>query len=149
MKIGSRIALLASAIGCCALVPTLADDFTVAWWTYDAGGVISAAGGDYELSGTIGQPEAGVVMTGGGFELSGGFWMGVAAGPAICPGDTNCDGQVDFADINPFVDALVGGVYCDGTGHNADVNGNGGVGFEDINPFVELLTTNTLPINCP
>ena len=44
---------------------------------------------------------------------------------------------------------MVNNDYCDGTGDNADVDGNGSVGFEDINPFVELLTTNTLPLDCP
>ncbi len=69
--------------------------------------------------------------------------------PPVCPGDANCDGQVDFGDINGFVGALVGGTYCDGTGDTADVDQNGSVGFEDINPFVDLLTTNPLPIACP
>ncbi len=86
-----------------------------------------------------------------------GTWMGSqtecdpdpCAGPQPCPGDANCDGQVDFGDINGFVGALVDGIYCDGTGDNADVDGNGSVGFEDINPFVDLLTTNPLPIACP
>ncbi len=64
-----------------------------------------------------------------------------------CAGDTNCDGQVDFGDINSFVAALTEGAYCD-DGSNADVDGNGGVGFEDINPFVTLLTGGGLPIPC-
>ncbi len=75
--------------------------------------------------------------------------IGIPAAPQICPGDANCDGQVDFGDINAFVAALVEGTYCDGTGDNADVLQDGSVGFEDINPFVELLTTNPLPITCP
>ncbi len=66
-----------------------------------------------------------------------------------CPGDANCDGQIDFGDINAFVAALVEGTYCDGTGATADVDQNGSVGFEDINPFVNLLTTNPVPIACP
>ena len=72
-----------------------------------------------------------------------------AGGPAVCAGDCNCDGVVDFSDINPFVNALLSAVYCDGTGANADVSGDSQVGFDDINPFVTLLTTNTLPIACP
>jgi hypothetical protein len=32
-------------------------------------------GGGYELAGTIGQPDAGV-LTGGGYTLGGGFWRG-------------------------------------------------------------------------
>ncbi len=78
--------------------------------------------------------------------------LDIALGPAappICRGDCNCDGQIGFGDINPFVDALLSGVYCDGTGENADVNGNGTVGFDDINPFVDLLTSGSVPIPCP
>jgi hypothetical protein len=72
-------------------------------------------------------------------------------GPTECNGDCNCDGQVDFGDINGFVDAILGGVYCDGSGANADISDDDPihVGFEDINPFVALLTTHTLPIPCP
>jgi len=72
-----------------------------------------------------------------------------SVGPSACHGDTNCDDRVDFADITPFVDAIVTAIYCDGTGANADVNGNGSIGFDDITPFVDLLTKNPLPISCP
>ena len=68
-----------------------------------------------------------------------------AVGPAICRGDANCDGRVDFSDINPFVLAL-----SDFNGwrtqfpncpvENPDVNGDGLVDFADINPFVALLS---------
>ncbi|MEW6251528.1 MAG: multiheme c-type cytochrome [Planctomycetota bacterium] len=60
------------------------------------------------------------------------------------PGDLNCDGAVNFGDINPFVIAL-----SDPAGHQAafpgcallhgDCNGDGHVDFGDINPFVALL----------
>ncbi len=59
--------------------------------------------------------------------------------PAGCRGDMNCDGRVDFDDINPFVAVLGGAACCDGNGYNCDVNGDGVVNFDDINPFVELL----------
>jgi hypothetical protein len=49
--------------------------FILDWWTVDGGGGTSNNGG-YILSGTIGQPEAGTVATGGGFTLAGGFWHG-------------------------------------------------------------------------
>lgn len=87
---------------------------------------------------------------------AGGDWIGpwIDCGPPNpceeprCRGDCNCDGQIDFGDINPFVLALSEGVYCDGTGYNADLDENGSVGFEDINPFVALLTSGPLPIPC-
>ena len=60
------------------------------------------------------------------------------------PGDLNCDGQVDFDDINPFVLALNGQAgyyqeYPDCNWLNADCDSDGDVDFDDINPFVTLL----------
>ena len=33
-------------------------------------------GGDYTVSGTIGQPDAGPLMSGGDYAIVGGFWVG-------------------------------------------------------------------------
>ena len=60
------------------------------------------------------------------------------------PGDMNCDGHVDFGDINPFVLALTDpgawqAAYPGCPLSNGDLNGNGRVEFGDINPFVALL----------
>jgi len=60
-------------------------------------------------------------------------------------GDMNCDGGVDFGDINPFVMALLDpvgyhGQYANCNILNGDINGNGSVDFADINPFVALLS---------
>jgi len=71
--------------------------FDLSWYTVDGGGGTSV-GGSFELSGTIGQPDAGVPMTGGNFELTGGFWPG-AATTAPCLGDFDGNGQVDLADL--------------------------------------------------
>ena len=61
------------------------------------------------------------------------------------PGDMNCDGVVDFGDINPFVLALTDPALYSRTFRscnilNGDVNGDGLVDFGDINPFVGLLS---------
>jgi hypothetical protein len=49
-------------------------DFVIAKSTADGGGGLSA-GGDYVLTGTIGQPDANAqVSTGDDFALAGGFW---------------------------------------------------------------------------
>jgi len=62
-----------------------------------------SAGGDFELSGTIGQPDAGVMIGGEGeFELSGGFWFEEP------PDDCNSDGWVDLIDYDDFDDCLSG-----------------------------------------
>ena len=60
-------------------------------------------------------------------------------------GDLNCDGEVDFGDINPFVLALSNpagypAAFPDCDLMDGDINGDGVVGFGDINPFVALLS---------
>ena len=62
----------------------------------------------------------------------------------IIRGDTNCDGAVNFKDINPFVLALSAPqeyerVY-DCTLLQADCNADHLVDFQDINPFVAILS---------
>ncbi len=59
-------------------------------------------------------------------------------------GDLNCDGDVDFDDISPFVLALSGQAayeaeYPDCDWLLADANQDGEVDFDDINPFVDLI----------
>ena len=43
-------------------------------WHQIAGGGGAGAGGDFSLSGTIGQYDAGAPASGGNFSLTGGFW---------------------------------------------------------------------------
>jgi hypothetical protein len=43
-------------------------------WHKIAGGGGTSTGGTYQVSGTIGQPDAGGAMTGGNYSLTGGFW---------------------------------------------------------------------------
>jgi hypothetical protein len=49
--------------------------FSVPWFSIDGGGGTSA-GGEFSVSGTIGQADAGT-LSGGGFKLEGGFWSGI------------------------------------------------------------------------
>ncbi len=70
---------------------------------------------------------------------SGAAWI-----PGPVPGDLNCDGQVDFDDIDPFVLALSGAAgynaqYVDCYWRNADCNLDGNVDFDDIDAFVGLI----------
>jgi hypothetical protein len=60
-------------------------------------------------------------------------------------GDMNCDGVVDFDDIDPFVQGLTSAAayeadhpHCPFT--NRDVNNDGVVNFDDIDPFVAALS---------
>jgi hypothetical protein len=50
-----------------------AQTYTIDWHTIDGGGGTSTSG-VYSVTGTIGQPDAGAVMTGGNYSLQGGFW---------------------------------------------------------------------------
>ncbi len=75
--------------------------FEMDWHTIDGGGKISSTGGGFELSATIGQPEAGI-MFGGGFQLTGGFWFEQP------PGDCNATGIADLWDHADFTDCLSG-----------------------------------------
>ncbi len=74
-------------------------------------------------------------------DVEGGFRLVL---PLALPGDTNCDGNVDFFDIDPFLLALFDPAQyaidfpdCDIL--SADVDGSGGVDFFDIDPFLEVL----------
>jgi len=62
---------------CAGPLPAPAQSYTIDWSTIDGGGGTST-NGQYSLTGTIGQPDAGT-MSGGGFTLHGGFWGVVAA----------------------------------------------------------------------
>jgi hypothetical protein len=67
--------------------------------------------------------------------------------PAVVIGDLNCDGAVNFGDINAFVLYLSNfpawqTVYRWCPAENGDINEDGTYpSFGDINPFVTLLTT--------
>jgi hypothetical protein len=64
-------------------------------------------------------------------------------------GDANCDGGVNFFDIDPFLLALFDlpayhATYCGGQGCTVDMDGSGQIDFFDIDGFVGCLFE-----NCP
>ncbi len=64
--------------------------------------------------------------------------------PEWVVGDLNCDGVVNFGDINPFILRLSSPAgywttFPACADSNGDINGDGAVNFGDINPFVTLL----------
>jgi hypothetical protein len=73
------------------------------WNTVDGGGVMRSKGEEFELSGTIGQADAGF-MAGGTHELSGGFWLEMTLG------DCNEDGIISLLDHGRFAECLAGPV---------------------------------------
>ncbi len=70
-------------------VTQMGGGFDLSWFTIDGGGGTSqSSGGEFELSGTIGQPDAGMMMSADGvFTLEGGFWGGIE-GVGITPTPT-------------------------------------------------------------
>ena len=117
--------IVASAL----LIATSASaQFDLSWRTIDGGGDMFTIGGAFELSGTIGQPDAGMVTTGGGFELVGGFWA-IAAAPAPCSGDLDGDGDTDLADLG----ILLADFGCAAPGPCAgDLDGDGDTDLADL-----------------
>lgn len=76
--------------------------YDLSWHTVDGGGVMRSTGDDYELSGTIGQPDASGPMISGEYELTGGFWY------AQVPGDCAFDGAVNLLDHAAFIGCSAG-----------------------------------------
>ncbi len=74
-----------------------------------------------------------------------------------CVGDLNCDGTINFGDINPFVLYLSNfaawqSAFQGCAPENGDINCDGIYGqgsFGDINPFVALMTQCGSGCNCP
>ncbi len=79
-----------------------APQFEITRYTIDGGGAMFSTGGDFELSGTVGQPDAGPIMTSAGFELTGGFWFQTPRGDC----DHTCG--VDLLDYAGFEACLTG-----------------------------------------
>jgi len=66
-----KITCIACALG--LAFSSLGQSYSIDW-SKIAGGGGTSTGGTYQVSGTIGQPDAGGAMTGGGYSLIGGFW---------------------------------------------------------------------------
>jgi hypothetical protein len=64
LVIGGALGLITAALG---------QNYSIDWYTIDGGGGTST-GGVYSVTGTIGQPDAGALMSGGNYTLQGGFW---------------------------------------------------------------------------
>ncbi len=134
-----RLTSIGTLILALAVAPAaFGQDFDLSWHTIDGGGEMFTSGGNFELSGTIGQPDAGA-MIGGDFELVGGFWA-IACGdsPPCDPCDMNCDGTVDASDIEFFIGLLFfGDEPCNTC--TGDTNADGNIDALDIEPFLTCL----------
>jgi hypothetical protein len=105
--------------------------------TVDSGGHMQSTTGVWEVSATIGQPDAGAA-TADSYTFTGGFWFPVA------PGDCQRDGDVDGFDFVEFLSCLSGPA----TGSTAtdcrcfDINNSGFVDMLDYYNF-QIQFTNS------
>ncbi len=98
-KHAARTAVVALAtLGGAMLV---AQEYEVSRSTINGAGAMRSTGGDFEVSGTIGQADAGA-MSGDDFTLTGGFWV------ELLPGDCNEDGGVNVFDHHTFAPCMNG-----------------------------------------
>ncbi len=126
MTISQQVVLLAAI----ALTGAAAEPLRISSFTIDGGGVVHSRSEDdrFVLSGTIGQPDTGEIMTGGAFALTGGFWFESPSG------DCNANGLVDLGDHAGFVECMTTpqdlgpdpGCEC------YDVDGDGGIDLVDF-----------------
>jgi len=128
----NRRRVLVGSLGLVLGLTTLvaAQEFDLSWFTIDGGGGTSTGGG-FELSGTIGQPDASVTpATGGGFELVGGFWPGAAP---ICLFDPDGDGIFELDDTARFDPCILGpGMASAATCSCFDRDGDNDVDLKDL-----------------
>jgi len=126
-----------------AVAPAFAQSgggYDLSWNTIDGGGISSAAGGEFSLGGTVGQPDAtpSGALNGSSYALTGGFWSGLWA--PLCTvfpvADFNHDCFVDADDLAEFSHCAAGPklpvpVGCEGQ----DLDGDGDVDQEDFGVF--------------
>lgn len=121
-----------ASVGFVLMATAGAQQFSIGRYTIDGGGAVRSASGGFELSGTIGQPDAmATTMTGGGFALTGGFWFGIAAG------DCDEDGGVSRFDFADFADCATGpgGGPLAGECRCVDFDGDDDVDIHDFESF--------------
>jgi hypothetical protein len=72
----SRTIVLAALLVATGAMTASGQSYVIDWYKISSGGGTVSAGA-YSLSGTIGQPDAGNPITGGGYTIVGGFWSPV------------------------------------------------------------------------
>ncbi len=119
-----------------SLVLASAQELQLIRHSIDGGGLVRSTGGDLELAGTVGQPDAGLLV-GGDLQLSGGFWFGLAGG------DCDEDGRVSRFDTAEFTLCMTGpGAMPIGPCRCFDIDVSGAV---DLADFASVQTAYVAP----
>jgi len=110
-------ALIFASAGLPSATAQTGGPYDLTWNTFDSGGGTSA-GGVFEVTGTIGQHDATVMMANGGnFTLAGGFW---ASGGLLC-----------FVDLFYFSNFAAEWMLV-GPGLDADLDNSNAVDSDDL-----------------
>jgi hypothetical protein len=129
--------LAAVTIGYAQTEDPRAEGLEIGRWTIDGGGSMFSAGGAFELSGTIGQPDAGKMSGGeGAFELTGGFWFGTPQGDC---NETGCVDLVDYGDLEACLTGPDGGLPAPEC-NCFDIDGDNDVDLSDAARFQQTFT---------
>jgi hypothetical protein len=104
--------------------------FDLSWNTIDGGGHTFSTGSTFELGGTVGQPDASNALSGGSYSLTGGFWFPSEPPGCPVPGDVDCSGCVDDADLAAVIFEF--GSAESGAFGNTDLNNDGIVDDADL-----------------
>ena len=79
LLVGTVLLVIAGGVAAQGGYQVARSGYNLSWWTADGGGYTFSTGGSYSLGGTIGQPDAGLLI-GPGYTLVGGFWSGAQGG---------------------------------------------------------------------
>jgi len=77
IKIGLLVLMVAGIMSVTGSVLANGGSYEIDWWSVD-GGAGTITGGEYELVGVVGQPDAGETASGGDYNLTGGFIPGLS-----------------------------------------------------------------------
>ena len=115
-----------------------AQSFELSWFSIDGGGAMFTTGGDFELSGTIGQADAGF-LSGGDFELVTGFWAITLLDATACTGDLDGDLQVGLSDLAILLANF--GTPSGALLEDGDLDGDGDVDLSDLANMLSAFGT--------
>ncbi|MCC6358988.1 MAG: hypothetical protein IT450_09605 [Phycisphaerales bacterium] len=135
----SHVGTVLTGFACLLATRAAVAQLTVDWYTIDGGGTTFTAGGGFELGATLGQPDAGQVLTGGGFELVGGFWAVSLAAPPRCVGDLDGDGVVALSDLSRLLSNF--GTSAGAASEDGDSDGDGDIDLTDLTTLLSVFGT--------